>query len=360
MGRPAQGWKLYRKPGRRVYNVKFTFAGRAYELSTKHEDEALAKRKAAELYAAVVSGTHGGGRTKGSSSRPLSTVTSAWVDSLVVELDVETIDSYVRYCDVHFEPFFKTVEAITNAKVGDYVRDRLKKVLAVTVKKELGALLKLAEFAGVNVMRPTIGKKTVGTRHAKGKRYRVALSPDEVTALLAALPERKTRWARSAGASKQRTEGQPDAGWPVRARYVVAYETTLRPETLDCLSVPEHYTKGATHLSIADEIDKARFGRELPLTATARAALDAIAPEKGLIFGRFTNRKLLRKAAAAAGIDAVRASRITVYDIRRARLTHLADAGKLTAAQWLAGHKRISTTAIYAQGSLRAAEEAVR
>ena len=29
--------------------------------------------------------------------------------------------------------------------------------------------------------------------------------------------------------------------FPIRARFIVAYETGLRPGTLDALSVPQHY-----------------------------------------------------------------------------------------------------------------------
>lgn len=47
----------------------------------------------------------------------------------------------------------------------------------------------------------------------------------------------------------------------MRQRFVIAFETALRPETLDRLSVPEHYVRGAATLTITDEIDKARFGR---------------------------------------------------------------------------------------------------
>jgi hypothetical protein len=368
MGRPSQGWKLHRKPGRRYHTVKFTHAGKAYELGTGHEDESKAAIRAAELYAAVVSGNAGPGKRKRQDTRAIGPVAAEWITSLT--LDPETIESYARYCETHFVPFFKNVESLTSARVTDYAKTRLGCVLAKTLKKELGALKALCGFVGVVVTFSDsatalihgdwrLKKKVTGTRHKKGKRSKVALSPAEVVALLAKLPERKTRWARSAGVVRQRTDGQPELGWPVRARYVVAYGTSLRPETLDLLSVPEHYTKGATHLTITDEIDKARFSRSLPLTEEVRAALDAIVPDSGPIFGHFTNRKLLRNAARAAGIEEARASRLTVYDIRRAALTHWADAGKLTAAQWMAGHRRISTTAIYAQGSLRAAEEAI-
>lgn len=354
MGRPSQGWKLSRKPGRRCHSVKFRHAGKDYELGTGEEDESRAKTRAAELYVGVVTGARASGTRQGVGSRPLAPVTAAWIESLTAELDPTTVDAYASYCDVHFVTFFANVESLTDARVAEYVRSRLGKILAVTVKKEVGALLKLAEFAGVTLSRPKISKKTVGTRHKHGKRSRVALSPTEIHSLIEALPERKRHRGENA------RKGSTHPGHPVRARYRVMYETSLRPETLDLLSVPEHYTRGSTHLEIADEIDKARFGRRLPLSAAARAALDSVCPESGLIFGHFSNRKLLRKAARAAGIESARADRLTPYDFRRATLTHLADAGKLTAAQWMAGHKRISTTAIYAQGSLRAAEEAMK
>jgi hypothetical protein len=44
---------------------------------------------------------------------------------------------------------------------------------------------------------------------------------------------------------------------------------------IDGLSVPEHYSRGASSLRITPEIDKMRSAREVPLTAAAREALDA-------------------------------------------------------------------------------------
>lgn len=359
MGRPAKAWRLHRKPGRRCHSVKFTFAGRSYELGTGEEDESLAARKAAEIYASVVKGTRGPGKRKSSDSRDLGPASGEWLATLT--LDTTTLESYARYVKTHFVPFFKTVETITAAKVGDYIRARLRVVLSSTVKKERGALKQLAEFAGLSTRDwPEIPKRATGTRSKHGGKGRVDLSPDEVARILAGLPERRRARGDNARLAKRGLRPSCTAGHAVRARYVLMYETSLRPETLDLLRVPEHFTRGATHLTITDEIDKARFGRQLPLSARAREALDAIAPDVGLVFGRFRNPKTLRNAARAAGLDEARASRLTPYDFRRARLTHLADAGQLTAAQWIAGHKRISTTAIYARGSLRAAEEAIK
>lgn len=364
MGRPSQGWKLHRKPGRRVWTVKFTHAGRAYELGTGEGDESLAAKRAAEIYAGIVSGNvtpTDKRKTKRVEARQLGPVAEGWIATLDGTLDEQTVEEYARYYNAHFQPFFATVESITAPKVGDYIRARLRCVMAKTVKKERGALKQLAEFAGLSTVGwPEIGKKVIGTRNKHGSKGRVDLSPAEVAAILAALPERRRSRGDNARMARRGLKPSCTAGHPVRARYVLMYETSLRPETLDLLRVPEHYTRGSAHLTIADEIDKVRFGRKVPLSASAREALDAIAPDVGLIFGRFRNPKTLRNAARIAGLDEARASRVTPYDFRRARLTHLADSGALTAAQWLAGHKRISTTAIYAQGSLRAAEEAMR
>jgi len=51
------------------------------------------------------------------------------------------------------------------------------------------------------------------------------------------------------------------------------------------LSIPKRSERGRAGLTISDEIDKARFGWEVPLSTEARAALDAVAPRAGLIFG---------------------------------------------------------------------------
>ena len=72
----------------------------------------------------------------------------------------------------------------------------------------------------------------------------------------------------------------------VRKRFVVAWETGLRPATLNEIGAPIDYHRGATELVLRDEIDKVRYGRKLPLTEAARAALDSITPDVGLIFGR--------------------------------------------------------------------------
>jgi integrase len=170
----------------------------------------------------------------------------------------------------------------------------------------------------------------------------------EIAAIIAKLPEFAT-----VNSSGER--------FPVRTRFVVAWESSLRPATLAKLSVPENYRPGATALTITDEMDKNRFRRELPLSEAARKALDSICPGKGLIFGAHDFRTPLRAAARAAGIDDYRADRISDYDFRHSRLTHLGQVtSNLSGIMYLAGHRQPSTTAKYMRPQRAAAEEVLR
>jgi integrase len=136
--------------------------------------------------------------------------------------------------------------------------------------------------------------------------------------------------------------------YPVRDWYVVAWETALRPRTLAKLSAPDDYRKGAATLLIRDEADKSCFGRELPLSDAARAALNRVCPKAGLLFGDHDRVMLLRRAAKAAGIDEHRAARISDYDFRHSRLTDLGQhSDNLAGVMYLAGHKQPATTARY-------------
>jgi hypothetical protein len=106
------------------------------------------------------------------------------------------------------------------------------------------------------------------------------------------------------------------------------------------------------HPTISNDIDKARFGREL---RSQRARRD-----------RTREGPHLRRArlAHATNWEEIRSSRVpphkaatfTAYDFRHARLTRLAETGNLPGAGFVAGHKRASTTAIYIQPNRRAAE----
>jgi len=81
-------------------------------------------------------------------------------------------------------------------------------------------------------------------------------------------------------------------------------------------------------------------------------------PERGLIFGRHDYRGQLKKAAKGVLAPAELAT-FAAYDFRHARITDLAEQGHLTGAAYIAGHKKVSTTDLYARPNRRAAERAL-
>ena len=146
-------------------------------------------------------------------------------------------------------------------------------------------------------------------------------------------------------------------GYPMRAYYEVMRETGLRPSTLHRLRTPDDYQPTALYLTIREDADKARYGRELPLSDRARAALDSACPEQGTIFPKFDGRHTLRKAALAAGLDAERASKFSAYDLRHSLATELTErSGNLVGVGYLLGHKHVTTTNHYVHARRRAAE----
>ena len=147
---------------------------------------------------------------------------------------------------------------------------------------------------------------------------------------------------------------------PAKAFFTTMYETTLRRETLFSIGAPRDYAKGQATLVIRAEADKARFGREVPLSARARAALDSVCPDEGPIFPRGHFRHALLVAAKAAGLNEERSKHLSYHDFRHAALTHMAsDSTDLVGMAFLAGHKHITTTAQYVHSHLKAAERAL-
>ncbi|HKY38886.1 MAG TPA: site-specific integrase [Polyangiaceae bacterium] len=147
--------------------------------------------------------------------------------------------------------------------------------------------------------------------------------------------------------------------FPIRARFVVGYETGLRPSTLDKISVPEHDTRGSRVLRITPEIDKARWARDVPLTEKARKALDSVCPDAGPIFGWHDYRPHI-KAAAAKVLKGEAAKRFAGSHLRSAMTTHELEQGKnIVGIQYRVGHKLLSTTARYVKPSFRAALETI-
>jgi len=252
----------------------------------------------------------------------------------------------------------------------EYMRARLRVVRAETVEKEHTALRQFLkwclEMGAIpdEVKVPTIPQRSTGKRYEKRRRSpAIPLSPDETEKLIDALPA----WSTSLRVLP----------FPIRARFLVGYETSLRPETLNALVLGVHYRRGSSTIMLTTELDKNRWGREVPLSQRARVELDVVClaieertekrakrhPEEAgkpvLIFGKHDYRQHL-KAAAELALPEERTAIFNGAHLRSARITHwLEQSGNLPGTQYLAGHKRTTTTAGYVRPSLRAALDVV-
>ena len=351
MARTAEGWKLKWRSG--VAHVRFTHAKKRYELTTGEKDPRRAAERAAEIYADVVSGrwkpvTHGP-----SSHADLDVIFADWLASLESTHDVQTVRWRVQQVRACFIPFFKNFKNITTATCADYARHRLTLVGRETVTKELSGLRTfLAWCVEQSVIRDapvvrSVSPKSVGKRNPLRKTEATPISQAEAEAWLAALPE----WSMRAVKGKK---------FAVRARFIVAWETGLRPETINTLSSPANYRKGATKLTITVTTDKQRFARPVPLTVAARAALDSVCPEKGVIFGEHDFRDYIPAAAKKAGLDPAKVETFTAYDLRHGRAVDLLEtSGNLPGVAYLLGHKHLTTTNKYLKPGQMAAERAL-
>jgi hypothetical protein len=361
MARTPEGFKLKRDPRNGTFVVRFRAAGRSYKLSTGERDPHQAEGEAARLYAEVISGRLVRGPRVATSANTwrFDEVAALWLVDVRPTVDPATYELYeTTYVGTHFVRFFETMDRLTTVGTQDYITARLRKVTRETVKKELSVLRRLAEWAherGYLAELPKIktpGKRVLGTRvdGARKRQFQI-FSAEEIAAILSHLPEMSC---------SRKVRG---ASYPVRARFTIAWELAFRPETLNQLRAPDDYRPGAGTLTIRDEDDKNRLGRDFPLAhaPAVRAALDSVCPAQGLIFGDHDYRHVLRKAAKAAGIDELRAKRISDYDFRHSRLTHLGQVtDNLSGVMYIAGHTQPATTARYMRPQKAAAEEVLQ
>lgn len=353
MGRHPEGLKVKWRDG--YAYARFTWQKERHFIATGERDPTRAQAEAERIYANVLSGRFRKVAAAVRVNQPLDELMACWLATLEGVLDKETIKTYrVTYVPTHFLPFFRTFERVTNAAAIDaYARERLRKVKRKTMQKELGALkgflrwLRLEGFIQSLPEWPELPRTAKGVRSGKQREKANELSEEQVRDAILSMPILSARISR---ADHHR--------FVVRPRFVVAYETGLRPATLDELRVPEHWRPGSDVLVIADEHDKARFGRTLTLTPAARAALEVtvsliplLRAEGGLIFGRHDYRTYLAKA----GIP-----RLAAYDFRHARGTHLVDRGAaLSGVAYQLGHTQLTTTTKYAHATRHAGDAAL-
>jgi integrase len=345
MARPNEGWKLRPKDG--VYYVRFTAPnGARIERSTGCGDAREAAAVAADIYARFLVAGDVAPRAVVDPTASLEDLIARWLVAMQSTHDPETVSTYAGYGRRFLTFFGDSLTGITRARMGDYQRERLTKILRDSVLKERSAMntfLAWCEEQGVLAEEmlpewPKLPDRATGVRSGPQRAAPVDVTPEQVRDFLLALPV----W------SLRTRKGKP---FPVRARFVFAYETGLRPATLDELEVPTHWKPGAVVLRITDKIDKSRYGRTLPLSALAIAALEATVAacgiREGLIFGRHDYRTTVERARQAAGLP----EDFAPYDLRHGRSGHLLDeTGDMRAVAFLVGHRRLTTTDRYLRG----------
>lgn len=353
MGKAAKGWELRPRGPDKILHVRFRHAGSRFERSTGTADPVAAAREAAKIYAEVVTGEQrrARGEAPTAASLPIANLAAKWIRGIDGSTySSNTASLFKIHMRAHLIPYFKRLDRVTTAKIEDYQNKRLREVTRVTLRKER---MTLRAFLGWCKRRkllpevpdfPPLPAGATGTRATTRKTESVHVSPQQVAAFVAALPVM----------SKGKIRGSHK--FPVRARYIVAWETGLRPSTLDKISVPEHYRKGASELNITIDIDKARYARKVSLTKTARAALDAVVPKKGLIFGKRDYREYWAEAAEASGMP----EGFSPYDLRHGRALALLDAsGSLSGVAYALGHKKLTTTDRYLKATRKAGDAAL-
>lgn len=355
MGRPKKSWVL-REPrdGVPYYTVRFGLHGRTIERSTGERDPAKAADAAAQIYARALTAPAPRQSVVGRAT-PLDALFASYLAALTTTHDTETVHQYMAYARKFVDFFRNDFFAIHRAALADYQRKRLGQVLVRTLRKEKsflnGFLTWCVEQGELPEDRrptwPAVPKRAIGVRVGPQRAVSVQVTPEQVSKFLSALPE----WSRTRA-------GKAHA---IRSRFVFAYETGLRPATIDAISVPTHWTPGARYLQIRAEDDKARFARRVPLSPAACEALeqtwaDERRGDSPLIFGAHDFREVMEHARTRAGLPAGFAP----YDLRHARVQHLLDRGvPLRAVMLLVGHRQMTTTNAYVQSDEKAAAEAV-
>lgn len=330
--------------------MRFTVDGHRIEKRipgcTTRRQKGEAQRAASAIYTQALEGRVTRGRDdrlKPLEVHDLITAADGWLESLAVR-DV-TAATYQKYAGYWVEQWAH-VHDVDETAIKRYSQARLKNVKGKTVRSELSALrgfLSWCADAGLVEAVPPFPKIGLAEGRSWEKRRTRSAAPElseaECRAIIDALPEVSGR-----------------GGWPVRARAVVAYETGLRPTTLEKLRVPEHYSAGADCLRITADIDKEGYAREVPLSAAAREALESVCPDVGLIFGRHRLGPYL-DAAATQALSPSKAAVFCAQHFRSAATTRMLErSGNLPGVQYLVGHKHASTTARYVRATKRAAE----
>ena len=333
MARPTSGWTLRLPPDQHVYLVRFSHAGRRVERSTGERTREGAAKAASRIYSSIVLGV---ATPAQASAASLDVLLAGWLEEYAVGHAAGTAENAAGYG----RQFVARELQLSAPGYASYMRERIGQVSRSTLRKELSALRQFVAWCNDEPRSmalpavPGLPKRGHPGVRGKNARKRAAsiLSAAEVARTLACVPP------------------------AYRPFFTVCWETSLRPlSTVARLEAPLHWPGGA-RLFVAREIDKAKYERTVPLTPAARAALLATGVREGALFPDITKdgaRWAWQTALKRAGLASKKAG---MYDLRHSRISHWANApgAVLTGVAFLAGHKHISTTALY----VRAKEEA--
>lgn len=355
MGRHAEGWKLTWRNGLAYvrFSTRDPVTGKTVrpEIPTGEREPRQAANAASKIYAEAIAGRIPVTRTARTNVSPLVDLVNGWLGDLAKTYPANTVKCYREY-SCKWMARWKTLGDITPVAVADFTRDGLGRAMTKTIRKELSALLgnffvwcvEKEHIAETSIPpRPVaLLRKSTGKRTGPQRQHRVEVTPKQIAAFIKAVPE--------FGGSRT-----PGVSWRAQDAVIVMYETGLRPSTVGKLSCPENWSPGDKVLRVGEAIDKAKFGREVPLSAKAIAALTRSAG-KGPIFGLHGYRTLFANAIAVSGTP----SGFSIYDVRHARGQHLVDAGaSLPGVAYLLGHKRLTTTNTYVRAAQGEAAKAL-
>jgi integrase len=163
-------------------------------------------------------------------------------------------------------------------------------------------------------------------------RPHVTLTPEQARPIIDEVPER-TKISRK----------------PIRTMMEAVWDTGLRAYGLFRLEKPRHYARPG-ELSITADIDKEGFARTLQLRPETCKRIAALGD--GLLFGKFSYLKPLRKAAhrtrGVTGLTAYECNHVDLRDFRHAAATAFwHQSNSLAAVAFMLGHKQETTTVRY-------------
>lgn len=336
MGRPAEGVHIRWRRGWAY--ACFTWEGHEHRIALRTRERREASEASARAYSKVVSGEWRPVRRQPGKLLDLADLLDEWIESKRSGLDVVTVPTLEAYAR-RFVDYFESLDKITEATGSAYGMDRLAQVLRTTVNRELSYLREFLRWCRMQRALsatphiPRLPPKAQGKRSGPQRAKSVHISEVQAKEILALLPE-----------ESKTIDGRK---WPLRARFAFMWETALRPETLSRLMVPDHWRPGARHLELTNEDDKARWGRDVDLTDEAIRILEAVAPKRGLIFGRHAYYKAIKRAAIVV-LGETKGKLFAPYDFRHGRAKHMLDAtAPIRGVAYQLGHKLLSTTDKY-------------